>query len=109
MLRAGRDNRMTDNEVIPLLKRALCWAKPQMATIADELDASTALADLGLESVALLEMAAFIEDKLQVEFADEQLVEIRSIADFISLIHAAHGSVAAEVGANAQQATRGIS
>jgi acyl carrier protein len=86
---------VVNEQLNQLLKSALCWAKPQMAAIADELDPDTALADLGLESVALLEMAAYVEDELQAEFSDEKLMGIRTIADFLVVIREACAAEAA--------------
>ena len=49
------------------------------------LDPSTEISELGLDSVALLEMVAHVEQQLAVRIPDEELGSARSIGE---LIHA---------------------
>lgn len=77
---------MNEDELLQLLAQALDWAKPNLSYLSDGIGKETTLAELGLESITLLEMAAYFEDKLQIEIPDEELGKIHSIADFADLL-----------------------
>jgi acyl carrier protein len=77
---------MTEQEIVGLLREALAWAQPAMREVAKGVDADTMFADLGIESLSLLEMAAFVEERLGVEFSDERLMNLTGVRQFIELI-----------------------
>ncbi len=61
------------DEVLPEAKREL--------QLADE------LLDLGIGSIAALEIAASLQVQLGVEIPDSDLFELRTVADFADLLH----------------------
>jgi len=46
----------------------------------------TVIADLGIDSITLMEMIGILEDRLDVVLADEDITSIRTIGDLESLI-----------------------
>lgn len=49
----------------------------------------TEIRELGLDSVATMEMVAYLEDHLHTQFADEVLVKINTFKDLVQLIESA--------------------
>jgi len=77
---------MNDTEALQLIKRAHAHALPDEGAIRERLDASSTLSDLGVASLSAMEMAAFVEDELDVEFPDDEMANMGSIGDLIRLI-----------------------
>ena len=50
------------------------------------LTAKTEIRELGMDSVATMEMVAYVEDHLHVQFADEVLVQVTTFGDLQALI-----------------------
>ncbi len=46
----------------------------------------TEIRELGLDSVATMEMVAYLEDKLETQFPDEVMIRITTFGDLVSLI-----------------------
>jgi act minimal PKS acyl carrier protein len=75
---------MLDHTFISLLQEAAG------ATLGHELDGltlDTPLADLGVDSVGLLEMVGVIEDRLGVRLADDQIARIVTVRDILTLVN----------------------
>lgn len=53
----------------------LAIAKPEME-----------IRELGLDSVATMEMVGFLEEKLETQFSDEVMVRINTFGDLVALI-----------------------
>ena len=51
-----------------------------------EMEMSTKLADLDIDSIDLLDLIMIIEDKYEIEFEEDELDEIESLDDIASLI-----------------------
>lgn len=77
---------MNDEQILDLIRRALEHAVPDLARGGVMLSADTALADLGVESVGVMEAAGFIEDELGTEFPDDQLSRVKGVGDIARLI-----------------------
>lgn len=76
-----------DNEVvIGLLRRAFLYAKPEHPEAAQRISLDATIEELGIHSVAALEMSGFIEEQLDVQFPDDELVAIRSMRDLAHLV-----------------------
>jgi acyl carrier protein len=73
----------TENELISLFKRA-AWEIDQREF--DDIDPGTKIADLGIDSVALLEIFGEIEDELGVHLPDDKLANVNTLRDLTSLI-----------------------
>jgi acyl carrier protein len=49
-------------------------------------DSATFVDDLGLDSLAILEIAVDVENAFKIEVSNEELLEIRSVQDSVALI-----------------------
>jgi len=48
----------------------------------ENLDRATVVSDLGLDSVALIELVGYLEEKLQIRIPDEELAGVQTLGDF---------------------------
>lgn len=46
----------------------------------------TEIRELGMDSVATMEMVGFLEEKLNTQFSDEVMVQIQTFGDLVALI-----------------------
>lgn len=51
-----------------------------------ELDPNSSLAELGLDSVATMEVIGVMEERLHVQFPDEDLAELSTLSDLTVLV-----------------------
>ncbi len=79
---------MTDDQIIELIKNALCQAAPKKAADFANLTMEQKLDSLGLDSIAVMEMVGFVEEHLDVTFNDEELTDVEHIGDLANLIRA---------------------
>lgn len=77
---------MSDAETLELIKTALTKVEPKKAALFADLSPNTELDELGLDSLAMMEMLGFIEDHLETTFDDDEIARVESIADLISLV-----------------------
>lgn len=77
---------MTDNQILTLLQEAFKIAAPEEAAAVEALKIDSTLSEFGISSIASLEMAGYIEEKLDIQFADDELSQIATIKDFVDLI-----------------------
>jgi acyl carrier protein len=56
------------------------------------LSPSDELVDLGVGSVAALEMAGLLEDQFEVRFPEGDLYTLRTVGDFVSLVRRSLGT-----------------
>ena len=77
---------MTDSEILALLKEAFAFAAPEQAEAAENLTLEGTLEQFGVSSIVAFEMAGYIEDKLDIQFADDELAQISTIKGFVNLI-----------------------
>ncbi|EGC81804.1 MULTISPECIES: acyl carrier protein [Anaerococcus] len=52
----------------------------------DQIDLDSKISDLDIDSIDLVDFIMIIEDEFSIEFSDEELDEIESFADIVSLI-----------------------
>jgi acyl carrier protein len=55
----------------------------------DKLTLDTSIADLALDSIAVMESIAIVEDRLGIRIADEDLARLTCLRDLEALIHKA--------------------
>jgi|GEM_PF-5059957 len=72
--------------VTDLIQQAFIYALPERKEKMERLNLQSTIHDLGIQSVAALEMAGFIEDRLNVQFSDDELAAINKLEDFATLI-----------------------
>jgi acyl carrier protein len=77
---------MTGNDLIPLFQEA---AFEVVGYKLDKLTLDTELSDLSLDSVAVMEIVGYVEQKLDVRFNDEDMATITTLRDLSTLIEKA--------------------
>lgn len=75
---------MLDHTFIALLQEA---AGETLGRELAGLTLDTPLAELGVDSVGLLEMVGVIEDRLGVRLADDQIARIVTVRDILTLVN----------------------
>ena len=73
----------TADDVIALFRKA-AWDVDQKKL--GELKLTDKIADLGLDSVAMLEVIGFLEEQLGMHFADDKLARVQTLQDLAALI-----------------------
>jgi len=77
---------MTNEEILNLLKEAFEFAAPDEASGIEAFNMESKLSEFGVNSIIALEMAGYIEEKLQIQFADDELAQIDNVKGFVELI-----------------------
>ena len=77
---------MTDSQLLSLFREALLYADSSKQPAADKMMLTSTLADVGIESIIALEMAAYIENKLDIQFPDDELSAIFTVSGFADLV-----------------------
>jgi acyl carrier protein len=77
---------MTNHQILALLQEAFEFASPEDAKIAGDLQIDSNFNEFGVSSITALEMAGYIEEKLEIQFADDELSQIANVESFIVLI-----------------------
>ncbi|MBK6798425.1 MAG: acyl carrier protein [Acidobacteria bacterium] len=75
---------MTDEEVLGLIKEALEYSAPEHANV--KMSMESTLGELGINSITALEIAGYIEDKLNIKLPDDELAPINTIGGLAELI-----------------------
>lgn len=57
----------------------------------DELDTTTAISDLGLDSIEAFEFVAYLEEKLKVRISDEELADVTTLGDLDTILRRSTG------------------
>jgi acyl carrier protein len=78
---------MTDSEIMALVNEAVVQALPERADDVASMSINAKLADVGIESIAALEIAAFLEERLGKQFPDDELACITDLHAFAELVH----------------------
>lgn len=74
---------MSDEELLALFREA-AWEVDQREF--GDLSMNTKIADLGVSSVALLEVFGFVEEELDIYLAQEDLAQVKTLGDLSKLI-----------------------
>lgn len=74
---------MAHVDVIALFRQAALEVHDRQL---DTLDKATVISTLGLDSVAVMEMAGFLEDTLSIRIPDEELAQVETLGDLDALI-----------------------
>lgn len=80
---------MTTEQAVALIKDALAEVAPEKAAEFDGVALETKIRDLGIDSVAAMEMVGAVEERLSVTFPDEDLAQLSRFSDLVDLIKAA--------------------
>lgn len=79
---------MNDEKVLTLIKEALFDVAPNRKEEFEDIQISTTIEDLALDSIATMEMVGFLEDKTDMTFPDEDLAKVQSLSDLAKMIRA---------------------
>jgi acyl carrier protein len=75
---------VTDDEILSLIKEALEDAAPEHAGATLKMDST--LGETGISSITALEIAGYIEEKLNIRLPDDELAPLNTIGEFVQLI-----------------------
>jgi len=73
-------------DAMELIKQAVTAVDPAKAGKFASVNASSEIRELGLDSVATMEMVGYLEEKLETQFSDEVMVRIQTFGDLVALI-----------------------
>jgi acyl carrier protein len=76
-------------EPIELIKAAILAVDVSKAAKVKNITAQTEIRDLGMDSVATMEMVGYLEEKLDTQFSDEVMVRVNTFGDLIKLVESA--------------------
>jgi len=79
-------------EPMELIKAAVTAVDTSKAAKFGAVKPETEIRELGLDSVATMEMVAFLEDKLETQFPDEVMIRITTFGDLVNLIEKSRAS-----------------
>ncbi len=77
---------MNDAEILEVIREAVAFAVPEMA--GRELKSDQTIGELGISSIAVLEIVGYIEDKTGMRFPDDELAQLNTIGELATLIRA---------------------
>ncbi len=80
---------MNNDEIIALIKEALAEVAPTRTSDFAAIQMDTKIEDLGLDSIATMEMVNAIEERVDSTFPDEELAKVQRIGDLAGLIRGA--------------------
>ncbi|MCK6506342.1 acyl carrier protein [Myxococcota bacterium] len=79
---------MTDADILSLVKDALNDVAPGREADFAKVTLDSKIEELGLDSIATMEMVGFLEEQVEATFPDEELAKVASIRDLTVLIRA---------------------
>ncbi len=77
---------MDDAKILSLVTEALEEVAPGRSTELERVGLTGKVADLGIDSVATMEMVGAIEERLGCTFPDEELVAVNTLNDLAGMI-----------------------
>jgi acyl carrier protein len=80
---------MNQQQAVALIKEALAEISPDKAAEFESTSLETRIKDLGIDSVAAMELVGAIEERIGVTFPDEDLAQISRFVDLVDLIQGA--------------------
>jgi acyl carrier protein len=73
-------------ESIELIKAAIAAVDPTKVSKLAGVKREMEIRELGMDSVATMEMVGFLEDKLETQFSDEVMIRIQTFGDLVDLV-----------------------
>ena len=77
---------MDDQEILQLIREALDEVIPDQADRFQDIHLDTAIRDLGIDSLAAMEMVGAIEDRLARSLNEDELAKIKTLGGLAALI-----------------------
>jgi acyl carrier protein len=78
-------------EAMELIKAAITAVDTSKASKLAGIRPETEIRDIGLDSVATMEMVGYLEEHLDTQFSDEVMVRINTFGDLVNLIEKNRG------------------
>ena len=75
---------MTDSEILNLIKEALVKSSPEHKDVV--LTMESTLGEVGISSITALEIAGYVEEKLNIRLPDDELAPLNTIGGLATLI-----------------------
>jgi acyl carrier protein len=82
---------MNDAHILDLIQKALTEVVPDRAADWSAVTLDKTIEELGLDSIATMEMVGFLEDETGVTFPDEALPKVNALSDLAALVKAELG------------------
>ena len=82
---------MTHEQIVQLIKEAIHEVAPGKVNLDGPLDLTSNIRDLGIDSVASMEMAGVVEERLNLTFPDEDLDRVATLGDLAQLVQTMKG------------------
>lgn len=81
---------MDQNQIVGLIKKALDEVAPNKVDADKPLPLDKKIQDLGIDSVASMEMIGVLEELLETTFPDAELQKINTFQDVVNLVQKHH-------------------
>lgn len=78
-------------DALTIIKDAIATVESSKAEAAKAVTPATLIRDIGLDSVATMEMVSIVEEQTGCTFDDEELVRVQSVGDLLALLAAKRG------------------
>ncbi|THA64164.1 acyl carrier protein [Streptomyces sp. A0958] len=86
-----KDENMTDQGITDALEKLLIAHSPELRGGSAAVSPQARLADLGIDSLELLSLAADIEDAFRIDIDDSDLDAAKTVADLVRLVDGVSG------------------
>lgn len=80
---------MTDDQILSMIRDGLGSVAPDRKADFANLTLSKSIEELGLDSIAAMELVGFIEEKVDATFPDEDLAGMHTLGDLAALVRKA--------------------
>jgi acyl carrier protein len=77
---------MKDDELTALFTRGIAQVAPDKSAVVGEISLEGRISDLGLDSIATMELVAYIEEQVGRRFHDDDIARVVTFADLTELI-----------------------
>lgn len=77
---------MNNEQAAALVREAISEVAPSRSGDFASVDLNTKLRDMGIDSVAAMEMVGVVEERLEITFPDEDLAQLNRFSDLVDLI-----------------------
>ena len=77
---------LADEEILALIKKAVGSSTAAIQMPVEAVAIEHKLSEIGIDSMAAVEVAAQLEDALDVRLPDDQLARVSSVRDLVSLV-----------------------
>lgn len=77
---------MSNQEIIALIKKAVDEVAPGKVADINDATLNVSIRELGIDSVASMEMVSVVEEEIGATFPDEDLAGINTLQDLVNLV-----------------------